>query len=84
MHSNFELKTKLKKGSTALICAIFGVHYLYLSRPGTFIMYLITGAGFGIWWFIDLFRVSSLVDKYNEPIFQKMEMNNLKNEMMKR
>ncbi len=84
MFSNYELQSKLKKSSTALICAIFGVHYLYLSKPGVFIMYFITCGGFGLWWFIDLFRTSSLVEKYNEPIFQKMEMNDLKNEMAKK
>lgn len=79
--SNYELQSKLKKSSTATICAFFGVHYLYLGKPGAFIFYLITGGGFGLWWFIDLFRAGGLADKHNEPIVQKMEMNDLKREM---
>ena len=84
MISNYELQTKLRKSSTALICAILGIHYLYLGKIGTFILFFITGGGFGIWWFIDLFRVSSLVSKFNGPIISKMEMNDLKNEMSRR
>lgn len=74
-----KLQNKLKKNSTAIILAIFGLHYLYLGKYGTFILFVLTGGGFGFWYFIDLFRASGMVDNYNEPIYTNLRILELEN-----
>ncbi len=60
-------QSSLKQSSTAYICwFVVGVHYFYLNKPFINLFYWITGAGFGIWAFIDLFRIPGMVKEYNE------------------
>jgi len=47
---------------------IFHMHYGYLNKWGLQIVYWLTGGGFLIWWFIDWFRLPSLVRNYNKDI----------------
>ena len=42
-----------------------GVHYFYVNKPFLNIIYWLTGAGLGIWGFIDLFRIPGIVRRYN-------------------
>jgi len=44
---------------------LFGLHYAYLNKWGTQILYWLTFAGLIIWGIIDLFRMPSLVRNYN-------------------
>jgi len=55
-----------KKKGTGLILAIFGFHYIYLQKWGLFAAYVLTGAGFGIWWLIDLIRINNMIRKEND------------------
>lgn len=43
-----------------------GLHYVYVRQIGLQVAYWITGGGFGIWSFIDLFRMPSIVRDANE------------------
>lgn len=47
---------------------IFGLHYGYLHKWGVQIIYWLTGGGFLIWAFIDLFRIPGLLRNYNRMI----------------
>ncbi|GAB4191797.1 MAG: hypothetical protein OHK0057_11330 [Thermoflexibacter sp.] len=47
---------------------IFPAHYLYLDKILTQIIFWITFGGFGFWWFIDIFRMPSLVKDRNKEI----------------
>ena len=44
---------------------VFSAHRFYLDKIGSGILYLVTFQLFGIGWFIDLFILSGMVDKYN-------------------
>jgi len=48
-----------------LFLGIFGAHRFYLEKIGTGLLYLFTGAFFGLGWFIDLFTLGGQVDTYN-------------------
>ena len=48
------------KSTTFLLCYFFGVlgiHRFYLGKLITGLLMLVTGGGFMIWWFVDLYRV---------------------------
>jgi hypothetical protein len=61
-----QLVINSKKKGTGLILAVFGFHYIYLQKWGLFAAYALTGAGLGIWWLIDLFRVNGMIRKEND------------------
>jgi hypothetical protein len=48
-----------------LFLGFFGVHRFYLGRIGTGLLYLATGAFFGVGWIVDFFRIPSLVRESN-------------------
>jgi hypothetical protein len=47
---------------------VFPAHYLYLDKVLTQILFWMTFGGLGVWWFIDIFRMSSLVKDRNKEI----------------
>jgi len=61
-----EYNKRSKSKTLALILAISGIHYLYFKKWFLLILFLGTGGGFFIWWLIDIFRVGSLTDQYNQ------------------
>ena len=65
-----EYKRKQKSLGIAYLFGIFifAMHYGYLRKWGLQIVFWLTGGGFFIWWFIDLFRMSSLVKTYNKDV----------------
>lgn len=69
-----QLESSVKTvGMTYLFFFLFGAHYAYLGRWGLQILFWLTGGGFLIWALIDLFTISGKVEKYNAPIFAKLE-----------
>lgn len=50
------------------ICWLIGMHYLYLGNIGTWILFIITGGGLGIWRFIDLFRLYDVINSRNRAL----------------
>ncbi len=64
-----EYKRKSKNLSmTYFIFFFFGMHYLYLGKLNTQLLYWFTLAGVSVWWFIDIFRIPSLVEDYNRDV----------------
>ncbi len=59
---------KKKSGCIAFFLALIGFHYLYLGKWGWQIVFWATGGFFLLWWFIDLFRVSGMVEDYNRDV----------------
>jgi TM2 domain-containing membrane protein YozV len=60
---------KRRKLSVAyLLWILLGWHYLYCRRVGMQFAFWFTLGGFGIWWFIDLFRMPGIVRGANEQI----------------
>ncbi len=47
---------------------VFGTHYAYLNQWLLQFLYWFTAGGFGIWWFIDLFRIPSMIEAHNNKI----------------
>lgn len=50
------------------LIVILAMHYGYLRKWGLQIVFWLTGGGFFIWWFIDLFRLAGVVKNYNKDI----------------
>lgn len=64
---------KLKRSSgVAIIYWLFLCHYIYLNRITTFIFYIITLGGLGVWHIIDFMRMKKLVEKANDNIAQQL------------
>lgn len=47
---------------------VFGTHYAYLNQWILQFLYWFTAGGFGIWWFIDLFRIPSMIEAHNNKV----------------
>jgi hypothetical protein len=47
---------------------VFGTHYAYLNQWVLQFIYWLTAGGFGIWWFIDLFRIPSMIEAHNNKV----------------
>ncbi len=74
-----EYKRKAKSLGIAylFLIIVLAMHYGYLGKWGLQIVFWLTGGGFLIWWFIDLFRLPGLVKNYNKDIASDT-MRNLK------
>lgn len=62
-----------KKTIAYVLWVIFAVYYFYLGKPVKNILLWLTSTIFigVIWWFIDLFRISGMVDAANKEILDK-------------
>jgi len=62
----------MKSRTTALILAILlpGVDRIYLGKIGSGILKIITAAGLGLWWIIDIILIASdrMMDKYGNRL----------------
>jgi len=65
-----EFQKKRKSGFVAFLlwCVFPAWHYFYVSKVWVNLLFWLTIGGFGIWWVIDLFRLSGLVREYNKTI----------------
>jgi len=64
-----EYKRKAKSSGVAYILwLLLGWHYVYLRGWGIQILFWLTAGGFGLWWFIDLFRIPGMIKDYNKDI----------------
>jgi TM2 domain-containing membrane protein YozV len=64
-----EYEQKKRKLSVAYVAwFLLGWHYLYLRKVGVQFAFWFTLGGFWIWWFVDLFRMPSIVRSCNEQI----------------
>lgn len=65
-----EFKRKAKSLGIAylFLIIVLAMHYGYLRKWGLQVVFWLTGGGFFIWWFIDLFRLPGLVKNYNKDI----------------
>jgi type II secretory pathway pseudopilin PulG len=61
---------KRKKSSFMAFILWFalGLHYAYLGRVWITIVFMLSLGGLWIWWFIDLFRIPSMVRDYNKSV----------------
>lgn len=68
-----EYDKKRKKAWVAHIVGFFpGWHYIYLKQYGKQFAFWFTGGGFGIWWFVDQFRMGRLVRGVNETVAREV------------
>jgi hypothetical protein len=69
MKFDLEYNTKKKSKLTAWLLYLFlGWHYGYLGKWMLQIAYILTFGGWFIWIIIDLFRINSMVNQYNEEL----------------
>jgi len=72
--NKLQLQSEIKSSGTAWIMYWFlGCHYGYLGKWGVQLVYWFTLGGLGLWMFIDMFRLSGLVKKHNNLIYQQLE-----------
>ena len=63
-----EYNRRKKSVGTAYLLWVLGWHYAYLRKWGLLALFLFSAFGFFIWWIIDLFRITSLVNEYNNNL----------------
>ena len=72
--NKLQLQSEIKSSGTAWVMYLFlGCHYAYLGKWGVQLAYWFTLGGLGLWMFIDMFRLSGLVKKHNNNIYQQIE-----------
>lgn len=52
----------------ALILAVFGLKHVYFSEWIKFILFVLTGGGFGVWYLITLFTAMKDAKKHNREL----------------
>ena len=50
------------------VTGILGIHHFLLDRPANGIFYTFTFGGFGIGYLVDLFRMPTLIKRYNDEV----------------
>ena len=63
-----EFAKKRKSPFLAFLLLQVGLHYAYVGRIWLTLLFIVTLGGFGIWWFIGLFRVFGMVRDRNRSI----------------
>jgi hypothetical protein len=64
-----EYKRKAKSPGLMLVLAIFfPIQLFLLGKTGLALAFLLTGGGFFVWWFIEIFLARKRTREYNEDI----------------
>jgi hypothetical protein len=63
---NQEYNKRKKSYKTAIILTLINLQYIYLGKWLLFLLYIITCAGLGIWWIVDLCRMKSVIKTHNQ------------------
>ncbi|MDO4780248.1 MAG: NINE protein [Bacteroides sp.] len=66
------MKSKLVAYLLLFFFGLLGVHRFYLGKIPTGLLYLFTGALFGLGWIYDLITLASQVDLYNALYMSKI------------
>jgi len=66
-----EYNSGAKTTTVGYLLWLIGLHYLYVGKLGTEILYLITLGGFFIWAIIDFFRMPSIINEYNRKVSEQ-------------
>lgn len=61
-------RRKKSLGFAFFLWLLLGWHYAYLGKWGVMVLFWLTLGGLLLWWLIDFFRLSSLVENYNKDI----------------
>ena len=71
--NKYQLQSQIKSVGIAyaLFIIILG-HYGYVGKWGLQLLFWVTLGGMGIWAFIDLFRIPSMVSKHNELLYSQI------------
>ena len=64
----YKRKTKSLGLAYLFLIIVFALHYGYLKKWGLQVVFWLTGGGFLVWGFIDLFRLPGLVREYNKDV----------------
>jgi hypothetical protein len=63
-----DFKRRAKSVAVGYIFWLFGLHYAYLGKWGTLLLYWVTAGGLVIWIIVDAFRISRLVGDFNKDV----------------
>jgi len=66
---NTRYRRNRKSRIIGFILALLGLHYVYLGRWGTFLIFLLTAGGIGIWWIVTWFLCWPEVNLYNQNLY---------------
>lgn len=68
-----EVASRAKSVPIAYLCwFLFGIHYLYLGKILTQIIFWLTLGGVGIWAIVDLARIPGVVNGYNASVARRV------------
>lgn len=59
-------------GAAYCLCLLIGAHYAYVRRWGLQVLFWVTLFGLGIWLVVDLFRIPTMVRRYNEGVAREI------------
>ncbi len=66
--STYHRQKVSSKGLMVVLAIIFPIQHFLLGKTGLGIAFWLTGGGFLVWWFIEIFLVSRRVNEYNAAI----------------
>jgi len=78
LESFLQYYRRVRKTDIIYLFWFFNFHYAYVGRWWLFLLFFFTIGGFGIWWLIDLFRLNTILRKYNTKKAEEF-LNNLDN-----
>lgn len=69
-----DLYTKQARSKTIMIvlAIFFPIQLFFLGKVGLGIIFLLTGGGFGLWWFIEIFLSAGRTSSYNALVAEEI------------